>query len=84
MDCVWRNTMVEQEFLDYPCKVCGTLRLFISCLSPEGHWACTDCYYRINNKYMDKWVKVRNKLENKGIRLISGMRLIFSKEAEGI
>ena len=67
----------EQNFSDYPCKMCRKLNYFISSLYPTGYWICTNCQNRISDVAMVKWKKSRKKLVKKDIKFKIGMKLIF-------
>ena len=70
--------MVEQKYLDYPCPIEKKLRMFIfTCTDPIREYVCTSCPCPIGYGKMDEWQRVRRKLEERGIRLVIGMSLIY-------
>ena len=69
----------KQIYMDYPCSVCGKLRICISTLSGGvREFICTACRCGVLKGEMDKWQIVKKKLEDRrGVRFVIGMRLIY-------
>lgn len=74
------NKYKQQIDKNYPCDVCKHYRRFISTINPSGKWVCTECHYTINNKSMDKWLKVERKLLKSGYVFKLGVKLTFKDE----
>ena len=69
----------KQIYIDYPCYVCGRLRMCISTIGGGvREYVCTDCRCGVLKGKMAEWQIVKKKLEDRrGIRFVIGMRLVY-------
>ena len=71
----WVKMVDEQEFLDYPCRICERLNMFVSTLNPVGRWVCTECQHTIGDNKMKGWRKLKKKLREEGNVIRVGMHI---------